>query len=323
MIKIRSKGGRKILIGVLALLLSATLLAFVWIGNQFYDGGTILNKGEETIDNSKKHLKQMGFDQEAFLEKYSGKSFTTASSFHDHDISGTWLQPDHTKKRPTVIMVHGLGGDHTTVFPIATLFLEKGYNVVAYDQRNSGHNTASRNGFMHLESDDLADIVAMVQKENAEQPVVLWGTSYGGGTVAIGLGKHNLRNSVSGVVLDCPLSSMTYMIRLFIADMHLDERSEAFMMGIGSWMTKIRMGIGYNELEVVDYVQEAELPVLIFSSKNDDVTPPFMAEDIYQALPEGKKTLITVEDSKHIQIFDDHPELYIKSVEQLLSEIEQ
>lgn len=321
--KKRWKVWQKILVGILLLLVIVAISGFVWIGNQFYDGATIINQKEETIQNSEKYLVEAGFDKTAFIEKYSGETFTLASSYHDHAITGTWLQVGDTKKQPTIIMVHGMGGDNTTVFPIATVFLERGYNVVAYDQRNAGNNTADRNGLMHLESDDLADIVAMVQKENGEKPIVLWGTSYGGGTVAIGLGKHNLQNSVSGVILDCPLTSMQYMIELFIADLEMDEESEAFMMKIGSLMTKLRMGIGYDELEASDYVKEVTLPVLIFSSQSDTVTPPFMAEELYKAFPEGNKAIVTVENSKHIEIFNDHPDLYSQSVEQLLKDIKK
>ncbi len=322
--KKRLKIWQKILIGVfilIILLLGIGIAGFVWIGNQFYDGSTRISSKEVSIKNSETFLTEVGLDKTAFLKKYNGEAFTLGATQHKHTISGTWLSKGNTKKRPTVVMVHGMGGDHTTVYPIATIFLDRGYNVVAYDQRNSGNNTADRNGFMYLESDDLADVVAMVQKENGMQPVILWGTSYGGGTVAIGLGKHNLQNTVSGVILDCPFSSMVYTIRLEIADVGMDEQSEAFAMSVGSLMTKIRMGFGYEETEAADYVKEADLPVLIFNSRSDTVTPPFMAQDIYKALPEGQKKLVTVEDSEHIKIFDDHRDLYIQSVEQLLNDI--
>jgi len=52
---------------------------------------------------------------------------------------------------PTVILVHGLGGIDTGT--IAEMFLQKGYNVLTYDQKSSNENTDSSGGLsLALES---------------------------------------------------------------------------------------------------------------------------------------------------------------------------
>lgn len=46
-----------------------------------------------------------------------------------------------------VSLVYGLGGNRYTNYPIEEMFLQKGYNVLTYDQRSSNENTAQYTTF--------------------------------------------------------------------------------------------------------------------------------------------------------------------------------
>ncbi|WP_286173038.1 alpha/beta hydrolase [Caproiciproducens sp. MSJ-32] len=63
------------------------------------------------------------------------------------------------------------------------------------------------------------------------------------------------------------------------------------------------------------------MPVLIFNSKKDLVTPYFMGEDIYKSIVHNKKKLVTVEDSEHAEIWIDYNDKYKNEILDFINNI--
>ena len=73
-------------------------------------------------------------------------------------------------------VVHGLGGNRWTNYPVAEMFLEKGYNIVTYDQRSSGENTAQYTRYGYWESSDLQDCITYLENSIGESRAIgTWG----------------------------------------------------------------------------------------------------------------------------------------------------
>lgn len=53
-----------------------------------------------------------------------------------------------------------------------------------------------------------------------------------------------------------------------------------------------------------------EIIILIIHSKKDNITPLFMAEDIYNSIEHDKKKKFLVEDSQHAEIYFDYKNEY-------------
>ena len=85
------------------------------------------------------------------------------------------LGEEGDKNNPTVILVHGLGGNRYTNYPLAEMFLQKGYNVLTYDQRSSNENTAQYTTFGYWEKYDLIDYIDYVYSHAPEQVIGIWG----------------------------------------------------------------------------------------------------------------------------------------------------
>lgn len=82
----------------------------------------------------------------------------------------------------TVILVHGLGGNRYSNYPIAEFFLIKGYNIITYDQRSTNENTAKYTTFGYKEKYDLIDWVNYIDEQAPGRKIGIWGASYGGAT---------------------------------------------------------------------------------------------------------------------------------------------
>lgn len=201
------------------------------------------------------------------------------------------------------------------------MFLENGYNVVSYDQRSSGENTAQYTTFGYLESDDLADCVEYLKVHiNDNNKIGLWGTSYGGATVGIYLGTDQANQNVDFAILDCPVSNMKYMLSTEMEKMDIGIPID-FMMSMGNVVTKMKLGFSYEDANVCNHIGKTKVPILVINSEVDEITPYFMGKDIYDAVTHSNKEIFTVKDSEHVDIFFDYPDEYERNIFEFIGQL--
>lgn len=302
-------------------LVSGVIILTGIIGVSYYTGLEVFNSSmqlsnnEDTgIEKMEEYLKKEGFDIEGFRRKYNIEPVKIKSSTGKHIIPADYISVDGGEDRDTVIMVHGLGGNRITVYPTAEVFLKNGYNVLAYDQRSSGENTAQYTTFGYLESRDLADCVGYLKNNLSDNKKIgLWGISYGGATVGIFLGSEKAEQNVDFAILDSAVSDMTFMLFTEMETMDIGIPVE-FLMFTGNMVTRMKMGFFYKDADVCIYTGKTSVPVMVIHSKADTLTPYFMGEDIFNSVPHNRKTIFTVEDSKHADIFSDHPAEYESNI---------
>jgi len=94
-----------------------------------------------------------------------------------------WWYPS-ADAAPVVILGHGLGGVRDGgLEPFAERLAAAGYGVVVFDYRHFGESTGEPRQFVSIrrQHEDWASAVRWVRAERPGAPVVLHGTSYGGG----------------------------------------------------------------------------------------------------------------------------------------------
>ncbi|MDA3847013.1 MAG: alpha/beta hydrolase, partial [Vallitaleaceae bacterium] len=137
--KKRTKIVLVIIVGVLSLLVIG---AFVNIGEQVFLASMDISSKESSAEGRNQYLKSINFDIDTFYSEYDIEEIVLDSSYHDHTITAEYIILDETKDRDTVVLVHGMGEDRKGTYPYAKIFLDKGFNVLMYDQRSSGGNNA-------------------------------------------------------------------------------------------------------------------------------------------------------------------------------------
>nr|WP_152805948.1 alpha/beta hydrolase [Alkalibaculum sporogenes] len=282
----------------------------------------IVTNKETSIANSPIYLMKKGFDLEAFKSEYTIETIHINSTLDGHMIPADYITANGDKNSDTIVLVHGLWGNRLTVYPMAKMFLEKGYNVIAYDQRSSGDNTALYTTFGYWESHDLGDYVAYLNTlVDEDKSIGIWGTSFGGATVGIYLGSKSANDSVNFAILDCPVSNMRYLISREMEKMNMDLPVN-FMMAMGNLVTKAKLGFSYDDTDVNEYIRKTNVPVLIINTKADQITPYFMGEDIYHSISHTNKKIFTVDDSEHANIFYEYNDLYEHNVMTFIKDFE-
>lgn len=295
-----------------------TIILVGSLGICTFSGVMVFKESMQLVNNETTKIE----DSAVYLEKYKIETLKLESSLDGHEIPADYITINGDKNKDTVILVHGLGGNRVSVYPMAELFLKNGYNVITYDQRSSGENFAKYTTFGYLESYDLGDYVtyanSIIGKDNK---IGIWGLSFGGATTGIYLGSEEANKDVDFAILDSPLSNVSYMISTELEKMNMSIPT-SFMMKMGNIATKMKLGFSYEDTNVCNYVKKTKVPVLVINSKVDELTPYSMGKEIYDATTSSKKKIFTVEDSKHANIFFDYKSKYEKTINDFIGSIE-
>ncbi|MEA2030378.1 MAG: alpha/beta fold hydrolase [candidate division Zixibacteria bacterium] len=87
---------------------------------------------------------------------------------------------DKDSVKGTVFLLHDDGFDRDAVVPMAQVFIDSGFNVVAYDQRGAGRSTGKYRGEGQYEANDLQEIIRYLDlRNNIVHPLVIVGKSLG------------------------------------------------------------------------------------------------------------------------------------------------
>lgn len=291
-----------------------------FIGIQVFQASTQLVTNDETKKVSDEFWIKYGINQENFYNTYKVEEITIPSSFEEHNIPADYIyavESENNKKHQTVILVHGLGGNRYSNYPLAEFFLEQGYNVVTYDQRSTNENTAQYTTFGYREKYDLIDWVNYVKQQAPEQQIGIWGTSFGGATAGLALGYENMDEKVDFLILDSPVSSMEWMIEKEIKAMNIGIPTN-YMIWCGNIVNKLKLGFTYQDSDVPSAMKDVKTPVLIINSKSDSVTPYFMGKNIYDSISESNREIWTVKDSEHSEAWLDYNQEYRDKVNNFL-----
>jgi fermentation-respiration switch protein FrsA (DUF1100 family) len=315
----------KVTLTVIVAVCIVLLTAFsIFIGLQVFEGSTQLVTNEETKWVSETFLTNNGINYESFCSEYKIEQLEITSSFDGHIIPADYIyakESENSKDNSTVILVHGLGDNRYSNYPLAELFLKKGYNVITYDQRSTNENTAKFTTFGYWEKHDLIDWVNYVEEQVPGLKIGVWGASYGGATAGLALGYENTDEKVDFLILDCPVSSMKWMVEEEMRNMNIGI-PVSYLTFCGNIINKLKLGFTYHDVDVAYEMKDIRTPVLIINSKVDSITPYFMGKDIYDAIPTNNKEIWTVDDSKHCDIWIDHNQEYLDKVESFLSKYE-
>ncbi|MGL4738209.1 MAG: alpha/beta hydrolase [Cellulosilyticaceae bacterium] len=230
-----------------------------------------------------------------------------------HSIPGYYILPENNYENKTIVLVHWHESNHQAMYPIAEVFLEKGWNVVLYDQRAHGKNTAKTVTFGYLESQDLAQVIAYVKEKSVAEVVGILGQSMGAVTVAYYLGDEEARENIAFAVVDSAYSSMYEEIAWELTKGKYMPLANG-LTSLGSQFCKLLYGYAFEEIDMETRLRVSDTPILMIHSRNDQKCLYYMGEKLFEAIPNPTKRLVTFENADHLFCFWDEQERYIEEV---------
>lgn len=124
-------------------------------------------------------------------------------------LQGTQWTPASIEAKGVILLVHGFGEHHQRYTHVADAFTAAGWSMYAYDRRGHGTSTGQRGHFMSIndELDDIDALLALVQAQHPDRPIVLYGHSQGGNLVL----NYIMRRSpqLAGCIVTSPWITLT------------------------------------------------------------------------------------------------------------------
>ena len=310
--------GRVAAVAVLVVLALALLLA---VGAAWYVSLETTRLSEPAPEPDPGLLTARAIDLPGFDARRDAETIEYTSSLDGHAIPATLLRTPADERHGWVVTVHGLGGTRASNAPFAQEFLARGYDVLTYDQRSSGRNTAPENTFGWWERHDLVDSIDHLRDAGLlieGDELGVWGTSFGGITTALALALPGVPAQLDFVVLDSPVSSAHAMIRDELE--RTSVPAPGVLIPLGDLATQARLGFSLEEADAPAQLESvgALPPTLVIVGTADTLTPPAMGEEIAAAIGEEAEVWVA-EGSGHVTALTDHPAQYGERIDALLA----
>lgn len=240
-----------------------------------------------------------------------------------HEISATRhlkLDANYIKAakptKKTIVIAHGFMGDKDRMFSYAYLFHNLGYNVLLPDARGHGDSQGKYIGYGWPDRLDYVKwIKQVIAKNGQDSKIVMFGTSMGGATTMMVSGVKDVPKQVKAYIEDCGYTDVYSEIAYQAKQLyHLPNWP---LVNIVSMITDVKDGYSFKEASALKQVKKNRRPMLFIHGAHDHFVPTRMVYPLYKA-DRGPKQLLIVPGRGHARSYQNHPELYTKTVKQFL-----
>ncbi|MDQ3710575.1 MAG: alpha/beta hydrolase [Actinomycetota bacterium] len=207
----------------------------------------------------------------AFVVDLPGHAVTLRTS-DGLDLAAWYLPPTGPDTGTRVLVCNGNAGNFADRAPLARVLSARGMGVLLFDYRGYGGN-AGRPSEVGLAAD--ADAAQRWLTEHGDgDRLVYFGESVGA-AVAAGLAQ---RRPPAGLVLRSPFPSLAAAARV---QLHVPV----------GWLLR-------DHYRVTGAVRAASVPLLVIVAADDEIIPPALSRQVYEAAPEPKR-LVEVDGAGH------------------------
>ncbi len=261
------------------------------------------------------------------------RSVTTDDGAVINTITAVSSGADH--RRPLIALVHGLTSNHDDWGPIAQRLVDKGYRVMAIDQRGHGNSTVGSAGYgVTRLGTDLAQVFEALDLTD----VVLVGHSMGGmaamtlmvdhpevtqrrvralGLIATAATMSDLRYQAAlrlgSIKTPIDIAAVNDVSRLATAAVFGHAPSsfmlEAALASVARCPEDVRLKStrAMADYDIADRISAIDIPTLVVAGTRDLLTPYAEGEDIADAITGS--LLIRMPGAGHLMIWEENEEL--------------
>ena len=293
---------KKVLIGSgIATATSAAVVgAATWIiGGMVYDG-TVGKKASVKAEEMEEFYSNREDKVLEKLEKYEHETVFVNSEENSYEVETLSIKSNQ-ETSDAMIVVHGIGSNYHEVLNVAFNYLENGYNVVVYHQRNTGLTGGDNFTFGLYERFDLEAVAEYTRALYPGGIIGVHGFSMGAATSTMHTELNEESKNVDFYVLDAPYHTMESAVELGIIAENIPFLPVSFAKWAGNVVLKVKERLTYDDIQPVDAVKNITVPVLLIHGKEDKVTSPESSQYIFDAIPHDKKALWYINGLGHCE----------------------
>jgi len=314
------KKRNKILIIVASILVVLLLIAYIGVGNYFYEYALDANDDKEFMDDNPHLEESIAVNADVaqtaeladaeFKEQHPSVDMSIISDDKLKLKLSADLYENDVNSSKWAIVVHGYTSKAANMTRYVRNFYEQGYNVLAPDLRGHGDSEGDYIGMGWHDRLDLLQWIGQVIEKDPDAEIVLFGVSMGAATVMMASGEE-LPSNVKVIVEDCGYSSVSKVFTYQLDD--LFGLPEFPIINAASTVANFRAGYDLYEASAVKQVAKSKTPMLFIHGDADTFVPFEMLDEVYEAANVEKEKLV-IADAGHADSEKVNPELYWSTV---------
>ena len=195
---------------------------------------------------------------------------------------------------PSLIILHGWGGNAGLMLPLAVPMHRAGLNVLLLDARNHGRSDSA--GFSSLprfaeDAGAAADWVKAHSRDPRKR-VALLGHSVGAGAVLL---EASRRDDIAAVISIAAFAHPEWMMRRYLARFWIPGFCISWILRYVEWV----IGYRYTEIAPMNTACRVQCPILLVHGTADETVPVTDARAIRDHCPGKKPELLLIEGGRH------------------------
>lgn len=311
----RMKRRHKILIVIFIIFAIITNIVGLYIGNKYYQNVSKLNINSATT-GLEYYKSSFNYERFTQLESYN---VSMESNFGYH-LSGTYIfNPKPTNN--TVILVHGIASDRWQSMKFSDMYLDMGFNVLAYDSRKHGSSGGNDITLGFFEKTDLDNIVKWVKWVNPNAIIGVHGESLGAITALLQAYLDQKKKDVDFYVVDCPYSDLRELLNIKLTGDYRPnfQASGAFILFYANIVALKKSNFSLNAVSPITVISDITTPIMFIHGSNDTFIPASMSLELYLR-NKGPKGIYISPGAGHAMSYLTNKQEYTDKVEQFLTE---
>lgn len=231
------------------------------------------------------------------------------STSDGHDL-GAWFAPGRDDL-PSVVLLHGNGGNRWSVLDRVKLLAEEGYSVLPVTLRAHGDSSGDFNDFGYSARHDVVSAVEFLEARRPGKPIFILGASLG--AAAATFASKDLGPRVAGYILEAPYRDLRSAVR---------NRTSAEIPPGLEWVAYQGLLIvsplvlpdldRISPLEAIEGVPD-RVPVLLMAGRHDYKATPEQVEALFDRVRSHGRYVV-FETAGHLRYQQTDPELYRSTV---------
>ena len=178
-----------------------------------------------------------------------------------------WWLPGANDAAPTVVLMHGWGGNAELMLPLAKPLHAAGLNVLLPDARNHGRSDSTSFSSMPRFAEDVGAAITWLHTRTVPPPaIVLLGHSVGAAAVLLEAAR---RHDIAAVISIAAFAHPDWMMRRQLTRLRLPGPLIDAVLRYVEWV----IGHRYDDIAPLNTVRRVDCPVLLVHGKADDTVP--------------------------------------------------
>ncbi len=222
----------------------------------------------------------------------------------DETTTPAWLIEGEQSAGPIVVVSHGWASGRYVSLARAPLLTPHASRVVLYDLRGHGDSTARNCDLGAREVDDLLAVIEQVTPtDQADTPVVLYGSSMGG-VISMHAAARDEAKRIVGVVAEAPYLQLGTPMRG-----QLRRREAPTWPFAPLALAHFRFWIkGFAAFDLAIPLDHVACPLLVLHGTDDAISPHAHGRQIADDAPHGE--LVAFEGAGHSRLHEHDPHHY-------------